>query len=108
MDDIDKKILRKLQENARVTISELSSEIALSMPAISERLKKLENSGVIRQYAAILDPMKLNKHLMALIFLLLLEQVARPYRMAQSLRLCGITTAVFMAIALRLPMPMEQ
>lgn len=69
MDDIDKKILRKLQENARVTISELSSEIALSMPAISERLKKLENSGVIRQYAAILDPMKLNKHLMALIFL---------------------------------------
>ena len=42
MDDIDKKILRKLQQNARITISDLSSEIALSMPAISERLKKLE------------------------------------------------------------------
>ena len=37
MDDIDKKILKRLQENARVTISVLSSEISLSMPAISER-----------------------------------------------------------------------
>ena len=65
MDDIDKKILRLLQKNARITISDLSSEIALSMPAISERLKKLEASGVIKQYAAILDPALLNKHLMA-------------------------------------------
>ena len=48
MDDIDKKILKRLQENARVTISVLSSEISLSMPAISERLKKLEASGVIK------------------------------------------------------------
>ena len=69
MDDIDRKILRKLQSNARVTISELSSEIALSMPAISERVKKLESSGVIKQYTAILDPEMLNKHLMAIIFL---------------------------------------
>ena len=69
MDDIDRKILKKLQRNARVTISDLSSEIALSMPAISERLKKLEASGVIKQYTAILEPAMLNKHLMALIFL---------------------------------------
>ncbi len=69
MDDIDKKILKKLQQNARITISDLSSEIALSMPAISERLKKLEASGVIKQYTAILDPSLLNKHLMALMFL---------------------------------------
>ena len=69
MDDIDRKILKKLQENARITISDLSSEIALSMPAISERLKKLEASGVIKQYTTILDPALLNKHLMALMFL---------------------------------------
>ena len=69
MDDIDKKILRLLQKNARITISDLSSEIALSMPAISERLKKLEASGVIKQYAAILDPALLNKHLMSQIFI---------------------------------------
>lgn len=68
MDDIDKKILKNLQKNARMTISDLSSEISLSMPAISERLKKLEASGVIKQYTVILDPTMLNKHLMALMF----------------------------------------
>ena len=69
MDDIDKKILKLLSANARATLSELVGEIALSLPAISERLKKLEASGVIRQYTTILDPAKLNKHLMALMFL---------------------------------------
>lgn len=69
MDDIDKKILKMLSANARATLSELAGEIALSLPAISERLKKLEASGVIQQYTTILDPAKLNKHLMALMFL---------------------------------------
>ena len=69
MDDIDKKILKRLQENARVTISVLSSEISLSMPAISERLRKLEASGVIKQYTAILNPELVDKQLMALVYL---------------------------------------
>lgn len=69
MDDIDRKIIRKLQENARATLSDLSGEAALSIPAVSERLKKLESSGVILRYTAILNPAMLNKHLMALIFL---------------------------------------
>ncbi|MGN0940759.1 MAG: Lrp/AsnC family transcriptional regulator [Selenomonadaceae bacterium] len=69
MDDIDKKILTKLTENARITLSELSDDIALSLPAISERMKKLESSGVIKSYSAILDPTHLGKHLMALMFL---------------------------------------
>lgn len=69
MDNIDRKILRRLQENARTTLSDLSGEAALSIPAVSERLKKLEASGVIRQYTAILDPAMLQKDLMALIFL---------------------------------------
>ena len=68
MDDIDVKILRLLQQNARKTISDLSAEIGMSMPAISERLKKLENAGVIEKYCAILNPRKLNKELIALMF----------------------------------------
>lgn len=68
MDDIDIKILKSLQINARVTISDLSNDIGMSMPAISERLKKLEASGVIEQYCAILNPQLLNKQLMALMF----------------------------------------
>ncbi len=69
MDKTDKAILKNLQKNARMTISDLSVAISLSMPAASERLRKLETSGVIKQYTVILDPEKINKHLMALMFL---------------------------------------
>ncbi|MGM9540951.1 Lrp/AsnC family transcriptional regulator [Anaerovibrio sp.] len=69
MDATDKRILKRLQENARVTVSVLSQEISLSMPAISERLKKLENTGVVQQYTAILNPSLVDKHLMAFIYI---------------------------------------
>ena len=69
MDSIDKKILKELQPNARLTISELGAKISLSVPATRDRLKKLESTGVIRQYTAILNPSSFNKHLMALMFL---------------------------------------
>lgn len=71
MDTLDKKIIRLLQKNARVTASEIASEINLSVPAVSERLKKLEASGVIMQYTAIVDPEHFNKALMALVFVTL-------------------------------------
>lgn len=69
MDATDKRILKRLQENARVTVSVLSQEISLSMPAISERLKKLENTGVVQQYTAILDPALVDKHLMSFFYI---------------------------------------
>ncbi len=69
MDKTDKAILKNLQKNARMTISDLSAAISLSMPAASERLRKLETSGVIKQYTVILDPEKINKNLTALMFL---------------------------------------
>ena len=55
MDIIDVKILEVLQDNARVSISELSKKVNLSLSAVSERLKKLENSNIIESYTAILD-----------------------------------------------------
>lgn len=63
MDAIDVKILEVLQENARVSISELSKKINLSLSAVSERLKKLERSNVINTYTAILDPKLLGRDL---------------------------------------------
>lgn len=71
MDNIDIKIIKLLQENARVTASEISNVINLSVPAVSERLKKLESSGVIKQYTAIVDPVHMNKTLMAIVFITL-------------------------------------
>lgn len=66
LDSIDAKILEELQQNARVSISDLSKKINLSLSAVSERLKKLEGSGVIQQYTAILDPRAMDRNLRAL------------------------------------------
>jgi Lrp/AsnC family leucine-responsive transcriptional regulator len=68
MDAIDVKIIKLLQKNARVTASEISSEINLSVPAVSERLKKLEASGIIQQYTAIINPRMIKKELTAIMF----------------------------------------
>ncbi len=67
MDIIDVKILEVLQENSRVSISELSKRVSLSLSAVSERLKKLENSKIINKYTVILDPKLLGKDLSVLI-----------------------------------------
>jgi Lrp/AsnC family transcriptional regulator, leucine-responsive regulatory protein len=63
MDTIDVKILELLQENARVSVSEISRKVNLSLSAVSERLKKLEASKVIKNYTIILDPEFLGKEL---------------------------------------------
>lgn len=67
MDVIDIKILEVLQDNARVSISELSKQVNLSLSAVSERLKKLENSNIIDQYTTILDAKLMGKDLSVVI-----------------------------------------
>lgn len=69
MDLLDIKILKLLQNNARITVSEISSQINLSAPAVSDRLKKLESSGAIAKYTAILSPKYFKKELVALMFI---------------------------------------
>jgi Transcriptional regulators len=69
MDELDIKIIKLLQFNARMTISEVGNKINLSVPAVSERMRKLETSGVIEKYAAILNPGSFRKKLTALIFI---------------------------------------
>ena len=67
MDTIDVKILEVLQDNSRVAISGVSTKVNLSLSAVSERLKKLENSSVINKYTAILDPKLMGKDLSVII-----------------------------------------
>ncbi len=55
------QILRTLQENARLTVKELASKVSLSSTPVFERLKRLEGSGYIRKYMAVLDAEKLNR-----------------------------------------------
>lgn len=67
LDRIDKELLRQLQLNGRATISSLSDAVSLSMPAVSERVKRLESSGVIQKFTTLLNPSLVDKQLMALI-----------------------------------------
>jgi len=59
LDQIDRKILEILQANAKITNAQLSKEIGLSPAPTLERVKKLENSGLIKSYHAMLDTNKL-------------------------------------------------
>lgn len=69
MDSLDIKILKLLQNNARVTASEISSKINLSVPAVSDRLRKLDASGVIEKYTVIINAKKLNRSLTVIMFI---------------------------------------
>ncbi len=66
MDNIDLNILTLLIKNARVNSSEIADKVNLSPSAAIERIKKLENNGIITGYTAIIDPSKLGKDVMAL------------------------------------------
>jgi DNA-binding Lrp family transcriptional regulator len=59
LDKIDLKILKILQENSKITNLDLSKRIGLSPAPTLERVKKLEQSGVIESYHAIIDPVKI-------------------------------------------------
>lgn len=67
LDVTDIKILTLLQNNGRITNSKLAETIGISPPAMSERIKRLEASGIIERYAAILDRQKAGFGLLAMI-----------------------------------------
>lgn len=55
LDSTDRKLLTYLQEDARITNAELARRVDLSPPGLQKRIKKLEESGVIEEYVAILN-----------------------------------------------------
>ena len=68
LDQKDLAILKLLQQNARMTIKEISDKVNLSTTPVYERIKWMEETGVIKQYATLVDPAKLNKHLMVIVY----------------------------------------
>lgn len=63
MDSTDIKILDFLQEDAKLTAKEMAAKLNLTPTPIYERIKKLENQGIIKAYVALLEPSKVNKGL---------------------------------------------
>jgi Lrp/AsnC family leucine-responsive transcriptional regulator len=67
LDQHDQKILTLLQENARLTFAEIGRQVHLSSPAVAERVKRLEEAGVIAGYAARVNLRKLGYSFEALV-----------------------------------------
>ena len=68
IDEKDLLILRILQQNARATVKEIADAIHLSTTPVHERIKRMEQNGVIKQYATLLDHAKVKKGLMVICY----------------------------------------
>ncbi len=73
IDETDKKLLLFLQQDAKQTTKELSYKLGLSVTAVYERVKKLENNGVISKYVAILDKTKIDRNFIILCHVKLIQ-----------------------------------
>ena len=56
MDDIDRRILRVLEADARTSLRKIAEEVGVALGTVSNRVRRLESLGVIRGYTVLLDP----------------------------------------------------
>jgi Lrp/AsnC family leucine-responsive transcriptional regulator len=71
LDDLDNKLLQILQQQGRTKRNELAEEIKLSVPAVSERLKKLEDHGIIEGYYAKVNRKAYGLDILAFIYVIM-------------------------------------
>lgn len=69
LDEIDLKILRMMQDNARINNAELARELGMAPSAVLERVKKLEQKEVLLAYYAKINPIALNQKMLSFIFI---------------------------------------
>lgn len=67
MDLLDRMLIKLLQEDGRITVSELSKRLALSRPSISERLLRLQEKGVILGFGAKISPAAVGRNIQLII-----------------------------------------
>ena len=97
LDPTDVAIIETLQDDGRISVSELGRKVGLSQPATSERLKRLEERGIIKGYRAVIDPAAVGLNMMAIIRLrtthehikACLKQFAEMPEITEVLRLTG-------------------
>lgn len=78
-DSLNREILKQLQLNARISMTELSKLVGLTPPAVAERIKKLEDTGVIKGYFTQLSYLKAGYQLKAIITLKVFMGRLKPF-----------------------------
>ncbi len=77
LDEKDRLILRLLQDNAKITVREIAAKIHLSTTPVHDRIKRMEDSGVILQYATLVNHAKVARGLMVICYVSLKEHNKR-------------------------------
>jgi Lrp/AsnC family leucine-responsive transcriptional regulator len=67
LDAVDRRLITMLAANARATVAELARQVGMSAPSVADRLRRLEESGVIRGYTVDVDPVALGYALQAIV-----------------------------------------
>lgn len=67
LDDLDRRIIRSLNSNARKSFRDISRELGVSLSTVSNRVRHLEENGVLKGYIAIVDPVKIGYSLSVVI-----------------------------------------
>ncbi|MDK3156130.1 Lrp/AsnC family transcriptional regulator [Kamptonema cortianum] len=78
LDKSDRHILRLLQENGRITNADLARKVGLSPPSMLQRVRKLEESGTILGYSAVLDQQKLGYSIVVMAMISLAMHQEKP------------------------------
>jgi DNA-binding Lrp family transcriptional regulator len=74
MDGVDRKILALLQEDGRLTVTELAARVGLSVSPCHRRLRELERAGTIRGYRAVVNPDAVGLRFEALVFVIMRQE----------------------------------
>ena len=79
IDALHWKILKCLQKNARQSNTEIGRQVGISSPAVSERIKKMEDAGIIESYNTLISPFEVGYQLKALITLRAFMGMLKPF-----------------------------
>lgn len=89
LDDVDEKLINALSENARISMRDLARLVGMSAPSVAERVRRLEDIGVIRAFTVDLNPKALGYSLQAIVRIKPLPgQLHRVERAIQDLKEC--------------------
>ncbi len=79
IDSLNWKILKCLQQNARMSNAEIGRRVGVSSPAVSERIKKMEDADIIQGYTTFVSPFEVGYQLKALITLRAFMGMLKPF-----------------------------
>ncbi|WP_040282445.1 Lrp/AsnC family transcriptional regulator [Psychroserpens damuponensis] len=79
LDKLNWNILKRLQLNARQSNAEIGRQVGISSPAVSERIKKMEDAGVIESYNTLVSPFEVGYQIKALITLRAFMGMLKPF-----------------------------